>query len=179
MQLNPAEISALIKERIQGFESSAQIRTQGSVVSVTDGICRVYGLSEAMQGEMLEFPGNVFGLALNLERDSVEAVILGEYTSISEGDPVKCTGVIWRKSVSEPVQTGLKAIDSMVPIGRGQRELIIGDRQTGKTAVAVDTIIHQKGKDLICIYVAIGQKASSMMNVVRKLEEHGALDYTI
>src|SRR5260364_371461 len=222
MQLNPAEISALIKERIQGFESSAQIRTQGSVVSVTDGICRVYGLSEAMQGEMLEFPGNVFGLALNLERDSVEAVILGEYTSISEGDPVKCTGrilevpdgpeligrvvnalgqpidgkgplhakqsdaiekiapgVIWRKSVSEPVQTGLKAIDSMVPIGRGQRELITGDRQTGKTAVAVDTIIHQKGKDLICIYVAIGQKASSMMNVVRKLEEHGALDYTI
>ncbi len=222
MQLNPAEISALIQERIQNFESSTKVHNQGSVVSVADGICRIYGLSGAMQGEMLEFPGNVFGLALNLERDSVGAVILGEYISISEGDPVKCTGrilevpvgpeligrvvnalgqsidgkgpihaehmdavekiapgVIWRKSVSQPVQTGLKAIDSMVPIGRGQRELIIGDRQTGKTAVAVDTIIHQKGKDLICIYVAIGQKASSIMNVVRKLEEHGALDYTI
>ncbi len=222
MQLNPAEISALIKERIQNFESSTKIHNQGSVVSVTDGICRLHGLSDVMQGEMLEFPDNVFGLALNLERDSVGVVILGEYTSISEGDPVKCTGrilevpvgpglmgrvvnalgqpidgkgpihpqhsdaiekiapgVIWRKSVSQPVQTGLKAIDSMVPIGRGQRELIIGDRQTGKTAVAVDTIINQKGKDLICIYVAIGQKASSIMNVVRKLEEHGALDYTI
>jgi F-type H+-transporting ATPase subunit alpha len=222
MQLNPAEISALIKQRIQGFESSAKVRNQGSVLSVTDGICRIHGLSDVMQGEMLEFPGALFGLALNLERDSVGAVILGEYTSISEGDAVKCTGrilevpvgpeligrvvnalgqpidgkgpiqathtdaiekiapgVIWRKSVSQPVQTGLKAIDSMVPIGRGQRELIIGDRQTGKTAVAVDTIINQKGKDLMCIYVAIGQKASSIMNVVRKLEEHGALDYTI
>jgi F-type H+-transporting ATPase subunit alpha len=192
------------------------------VISVTDGIVRIHGLSEVMQGEMLEFPGNTFGLALNLERDSVGAVILGEYEHISEGDIVKTTGrilevpvgpellgrvvdalgnpidgkgpinakktdaiekiapgVIWRKSVSEPVQTGLKSIDSMVPIGRGQRELIIGDRQCGKTAVAVDAIINQKGKNLFCIYVAIGQKASSIMNVVRKLEETGALEYTI
>jgi F-type H+-transporting ATPase subunit alpha len=192
------------------------------VVSVTDGICRIHGLSDVMQGEMLEFPGNTFGLALNLERDSVGAVILGEYEHISEGDTVKCTGqilsvpvgpellgrvvnslgqpidgkgplnaketdviekvapgVIWRKSVSQPVQTGLKAIDAMVPVGRGQRELIIGDRQTGKTAVAIDTIINQKGKDLLCVYVAIGQKASTIANVVRKLEEYGALSYTI
>jgi F-type H+-transporting ATPase subunit alpha len=189
---------------------------------VSDGICRVHGLSDVMQGEMLEFPGNTYGLALNLERDSVGAVILGDYEHISEGDTVKCTGrilevpigpeligrvvnalgepidgkgpignqltdviekvapgVIWRKSVSQPVQTGLKAIDSMVPVGRGQRELIIGDRQTGKTAVAVDAIINQKGKDLICIYVAIGQKASSIQNVVRKLQESGAMEYTI
>src|SRR5246500_2224244 len=222
MQLNPSEISELIKSRIQGLEASADVRNQGTVISVTDGIVRIHGLSEVMQGEMLEFPGNVYGLALNLERDSVGAVILGEYESISEGDIVKTTGrilevpvgpelvgrvvdtlgnpidgkgpvnakltdaiekiapgVIWRKSVSQPVQTGLKSIDSMVPIGRGQRELIIGDRQTGKTAVAIDTIINQKGKDLICIYVAIGQKASSIMNVVRKLEETGALEYTI
>ncbi|CAB3778824.1 F0F1 ATP synthase subunit alpha [Pararobbsia alpina] len=222
MQLNPSEISELIKSRIQGLESGADVRNQGTVISVTDGICRVHGLSDVMQGEMLEFPGNTFGLALNLERDSVGAVILGEYQHISEGDTVKCTGrilevpvgpellgrvvdalgvpidgkgpvnakmtdaiekiapgVIWRKGVSEPVQTGLKSIDSMVPIGRGQRELIIGDRQTGKTAVAVDTIINQKGKNLTCIYVAIGQKASSIMNVVRKLEEHGAMEYTI
>src|SRR5579872_5917161 len=222
MQLNPSEISELIKSRIQGLEASADVRNQGTVISVTDGIVRIHGLSDVMQGEMLEFPGNTFGLALNLERDSVGAVILGEYEHISEGDIVKTTGrilevpvgpellgrvvdalgnpidgkgpinakktdaiekiapgVIWRKSVSQPVQTGLKSIDSMVPIGRGQRELIIGDRQCGKTAVAVDTIINQKGKDLICVYVAIGQKASSIANVVRKLEESGAMAYTI
>ncbi len=222
MQLNPAEVSELIKTRIQGLTAGTELRNQGTVLSVTDGICRIHGLSDVMQGEMLEFPGQTFGLALNLERDSVGAVILGEYTHISEGDIVKCTGrvlevpvgpeligrvvdalgqpidgkgpinaketdaiekiapgVIWRKSVSEPVQTGLKSIDAMVPIGRGQRELIIGDRQTGKTAVAIDTIINQKGKNLTCIYVAIGQKAASVMNVVRKLEEHGALEYTI
>ncbi|MEA3118567.1 MAG: F-type H+/Na+-transporting ATPase subunit alpha [Paraburkholderia sp.] len=222
MQLNPSEISELIKSRIQGLEASADVRNQGTVISVTDGIVRIHGLSDVMQGEMLEFPGNTFGLALNLERDWVGAVILGEYEHISEGDVVKTTsrilevpvgreligrvvdalgnpidgkgpvnaketdavekiapGVIWRKSVTQPVQTGVKSIDAMVPIGRGQRELIIGDRQTGKTAVAVDTIINQKGKDLICIYVAIGQKASSIMNVLRKLEETGALEYTI
>ncbi len=222
MHLNPSEISELIRTKIQNLDTGATARTQGTVVSVTDGIVRVHGLSDAMAGEMLEFPGNTFGLALNLERDSVGAVVLGEYEHITEGDVVKCTGrildvpigpeligrvmnslgqpidgkgpinakltdviekvapgVIWRKSVSQPVQTGLKAIDAMVPIGRGQRELIIGDRQTGKTAVAVDTIINQKGKDLICIYVAIGQKASTIVNVVRKLEEHGAMDYTI
>jgi F-type H+-transporting ATPase subunit alpha len=221
-QLKPSEISELIKSKIQSLALSAEARTQGTVVSVTDGICRVHGLSDVMQGEMLEFPNNTFGLALNLERDSVGAVILGEYEHISEGDPVKCTGrildvpvgpeligrvvnalgqpidgkgpinakerdviekvapgVIWRKSVSQPVQTGLKSIDSMVPVGRGQRELIIGDRQTGKTAVAVDTIINQKGKNLFCVYVAIGQKASTIANVVRKLEEHGAMAYTI
>ena len=222
MQLNPSEISELIKSKIQNLALSSEMRTQGTVVSVTDGICRIHGLADVMQGEMLEFPGNTFGLALNLERDSVGSVVLGEYEHISEGDPVKSTGrilevpvgpellgrvvnalgqpidgkgpitaeetdviekvapgVIWRKSVSQPVQTGLKAIDSMVPIGRGQRELIIGDRQTGKTAVAVDTIINQKGKDIFCVYVAIGQKASTVANVVRKLEEHGAMAYTI
>src|SRR6188508_1194033 len=222
MQLNPSEISELIKSRIQNLDAGAQMRTQGTVVSVTDGICRIHGLSDVMQGEMLEFPNNTFGLALNLERDSVGSVILGAYEHITEGDVVKTTGrilavpvgpaligrvvnalgqpidgkgpvnakltdviekvapgVIARKSVSQPVQTGLKAIDAMVPIGRGQRELIIGDRQTGKTAVAIDAIINQKGKDLICIYVAIGQKAASVVNVVRKLEEHGAMAYTI
>src|SRR6186997_135981 len=222
MQLNPSEISELIKNRIQNMDAGAQMRTQGTVVSVTDGICRVHGLSDVMQGEMLEFPKNTFGLALNLERDSVGAVILGEYEHITEGDVVKCTGkilsvpigpellgrvvnslgapidgkgpinakltdviekvapgVIARQSVSQPVQTGLKAIDAMVPVGRGQRELIIGDRQTGKAAVAVDTIINQKGKDLICLYVAVGQKASTIANVVRKLEEYGAMEYTI
>jgi F-type H+-transporting ATPase subunit alpha len=222
MQLNPSEISELIKSKIQNLQGATEVRTQGTVVSVTDGICRVHGLADVMQGEMLEFPGNTFGMALNLERDSVGAVVLGEYEHITEGDTVKTTGrilevpvgteligrvvnslgqpidgkgplnaketdkiekvapgVIWRKSVSQPVQTGLKSIDSMVPIGRGQRELIIGDRQTGKTAVAIDTIINQKGKDLICIYVAVGQKASSIMNVVRKLEEYGAMAYTI
>jgi F-type H+-transporting ATPase subunit alpha len=222
MQLNPSEISELIKSKIQNLSVTAEAQTQGTVVSVTDGIVRIHGLTNVMQGEMLEFPKNTFGLALNLERDSVGAVILGEYEHISEGDTVSCTGrilevpvgpelvgrvvdalgkpidgkgpinakesspiekiapgVIWRKSVSQPMQTGLKSIDSMVPIGRGQRELIIGDRQTGKTAVAVDTIINQKGQGVICIYVAIGQKASSVVNVVRKLEEHGAMDYTI
>jgi F-type H+-transporting ATPase subunit alpha len=221
-QLKPSEISDLLRSKIAGMSLSADVRTQGTVVSVTDGICRVHGLSDVMQGEMLEFPNNTFGLALNLERDSVGSVILGEYEHISEGDPVKCTGrilevpvgpellgrvvnslgqpidgkgpinakltdviekvapgVIARKSVSQPVQTGLKSIDAMVPVGRGQRELIIGDRQTGKTAVAIDTIINQKGKDLFCIYVAIGQKASTVANVVRKLEEHGAMAYTI
>src|SRR5277367_868777 len=221
-QLKPSEISELIRSKIQNLVLTADVRTQGTVVSVTDGICRVHGLADVMQGEMLEFPNNTFGLALNLERDSVGAVILGEYEHISEGDTVKCTGrilevpigpeligrvvnalgqpidgkgpinaklsdviekiapgVIWRKSVSEPVQTGLKSIDAMVPVGRGQRELIIGDRQCGKTAVAVDTIINQKGKDLFCIYVAVGQKASTVANVVRKLEEHGAMAYTI
>ena len=222
MQLNPSEISELIKNKIQSLDVGAETRTQGTVVSLTDGICRIHGLADVMQGEMLEFPRGSFGMALNLERDSVGAVVLGEYEHISEGDTVKTTGrilevpvgpellgrvvnslgqpidgkgpinakltdkiekvapgVIWRKSVSQPVQTGLKSIDSMVPIGRGQRELIIGDRQTGKTAVAVDTIINQKGKDLVCIYVAIGQKASTVANVVRKLEEHGAMHYTI
>ena len=222
MQLNPSEISELLKQRIEGMGLNTNLRTEGTVVSVTDGICRVHGLSDVMQGEMLEFPNNTYGLALNLERDSVGAIILGDYTHITEGDIVKTTGrilqvpvgpalkgrvvnalgqpidgkgpiettefdvvekvapgVIERQSVSQPVQTGLKSIDSMVPIGRGQRELIIGDRQTGKTAVAIDTIINQKGKDLTCIYVAIGQKASTIANVVRKLEEYGALEYTI
>jgi F-type H+-transporting ATPase subunit alpha len=222
MQLNPSEISELIKTRIQNLATTVETRTQGTVLSVTDGICRIHGLADVMQGEMLEFPRNTFGLALNLERDSVGSVVLGEYEHITEGDTVKTTGrilevpvgreligrvvnalgqpidgkgpinakmtdviekvapgVIARQSVSQPVQTGLKAIDAMVPVGRGQRELIIGDRQTGKTAVALDTIINQKGKDLICIYVAIGQKASSIKNVLRRLEEHGAMDYTI
>ena len=222
MNLNPSEISDLIKSRIQNMQLAASARNEGTVVSVTDGICRVHGLADVMQGEMLEFPGNTFGLALNLERDSVGAVVMGDYEHISEGDTVKCTGrilevpigpelvgrvvnalgepidgkgpinakltdkiekeapgVIWRKSVSQPVQSGLKAIDSMVPVGRGQRELIIGDRQTGKTAVAIDTIINQKGQDMFCIYVAIGQKASTVANVVRKLEENGAMAYTV
>src|ERR1041384_4730232 len=194
MQLNPSEISELIKNRIQNLDAGAQMRTQGTVISVTDGICRIHGLSDVMQGEMLEFPKNTFGLALNLERDSVGAELLGRVVN-SLGQPIdgkgpinaKLTdviekvapGVIARQSVSQPVQTGLKAIDAMVPVGRGQRELIIGDRQTGKTAVAVDTIINQKGKDLFCVYVAIGQKASTIANVVRKLEEHGAMAYTI
>jgi F-type H+-transporting ATPase subunit alpha len=222
MQLNPSEISELIKSRIQNMEAGSELRTQGTVVSVTDGIVRIHGLSEVMQGEMLEFPGNTMGMALNLERDSVGAVVLGEYEHISEGDTVQCTGrilevpvgeallgrvvdalgrpidgkgpvnanatspiekiapgVIARQSVSQPLQTGLKSIDAMVPIGRGQRELIIGDRQTGKTAVAVDAIINQKGTGVVCIYVAVGQKASSIANVVRKLEEHGAMQHTI
>src|SRR6266536_2061008 len=193
-QLNPSEISDLIRGKIQSLALSADVRTQGTVVTVTDGICRIHGLSDVMQGEMLEFPKNTFGLALNLERDSVGAELLGRVVN-SLGQPIDgkgpipakasdviekvAPGVIWRKSVSQPVQTGLKAIDSMVPIGRGQRELIIGDRQTGKTAVAVDTIINQKGKNLICVYVAIGQKASTIKNVLRKLEEHGAMEFTI
>ncbi len=222
MQLNAAEISELIKKRIEGFEVVSEARTEGTVVSITDGIARIHGLGEVMSGEMIEFPGNTYGMALNLERDSVGAVILGSYQHISEGDTVKCTGrilevpvgeellgrvvdalgnpidgkgpieasltspiervapgVIARQSVDQPVQTGLKSIDSMVPVGRGQRELIIGDRQTGKTAVAVDAIINQKGTGIKCIYVAIGQKASSVANVVRKLEEHGAMEHTI
>ncbi len=222
MNLNPSEISELIKAKIANLDVGSEVRTQGTVVSVTDGICRVHGLADVMQGEMLEFPGNTFGLALNLERDSVGAVILGSYEHITEGDTVKSTGrilsvpvgreligrvvnalgepvdgkgpinakesdviekvapgVIARKSVSQPVQTGLKSIDAMVPVGRGQRELIIGDRQTGKTAVAIDTIINQKGKDLVCVYVAIGQKASTVVTLVKKLEEKGAMAYTI
>ncbi|MEY3497288.1 MAG: synthase alpha chain [Pseudomonadota bacterium] len=222
MQLNPSEISELIKSRINELGVDSKIRNQGTVISVTDGICRIYGLSGVMQGEMLEFPNNTIGLALNLERDSVGAVVLGEYTHIKEGDSVKCTGrilevpigpellgrvvnalgqpidgkgpintkltdyiekvapgVIARQSVSTPVQTGLKAIDSMVPIGRGQRELIIGDRQTGKTSVALDTIINQKSEKVVCVYVAVGQKAASVASVVTTLEEKGALDYTV
>lgn len=222
MQLNPAEISDLLKAKIENLNTKSEIRTRGTVISVTDGIVRVHGLSDVMQGEMLEFPDNTFGLAMNLERDSVGAVVLGEYGHIKEGDEVKCTGrilevpvgrelvgrvvnalgqpidgkgpiktsqtapiekiapgVIARQSVDQPMQTGIKAIDSMVPVGRGQRELIIGDRQTGKTAVALDAIVNQKGTGVICIYVAVGQKASSIANVVRKLEEHGALEHTI
>jgi len=219
--LNPSEISNLIKDRIKNFEASAESRTEGTVVSLTDGIARIHGLTEAMQGEMLEFPGDIFGLALNLEQDSVGAVVMGDYKNISEGDTVKCTGrilevpvgpallgrvvdtlgnpidgkgaiettesspiekvapgVIERQGVDQPLETGFKSIDAMVPIGRGQRELIIGDRQTGKTAVAIDAIINQKNSGVKCIYVAVGQKASSVATVVRKLEEHGALEYT-
>jgi F-type H+-transporting ATPase subunit alpha len=222
MAIKASEISDLIKQRIEEFKGTTEARDQGTVVSVTDGIVRIHGLSNVAYGEMLEFSDNTFGLALNLERDSVGAVVLGEYEHITEGSTVKTTGrilevpvgeallgrvvsplgipidgkgpvntsktspiekvapgVISRKSVSQPVQTGLKSIDSMVPIGRGQRELIIGDRQTGKTAVAIDTIINQKGTGIICIYVAIGQKRSSIANVVRKLEEHGAMEHTI
>ena len=222
MSIKASEISDLIKARIDKFKSASEARNTGTVVSVTDGIVRVHGLADARYGEMLEFVGNTFGLALNLEQDSVGAVVLGDYKHISEGSEVKTTGrilevpvgpellgrvvdalgtpidgkgpvnaklksplervapgVIFRKSVSQPVQTGLKAIDAMVPIGRGQRELIIGDRQTGKTAVAIDTIINQKGTGVKCVYVAIGQKQSSIANVVRKLEEHGALGHTI
>jgi F-type H+-transporting ATPase subunit alpha len=222
MQLNPSEISELIKDRLEKFEKTAEARTEGTVVALTDGIARIHGLADVMQGEMIEFPGDTYGLALNLERDSVGAVIMGAYQHISEGDKVKCTGrilevpigpellgrvvdalgnpidgkgaincketspiekvapgVIERQSVDQPVQTGLKSIDAMVPIGRGQRELIIGDRQTGKTAVAVDAIINQKGQGVTCVYVAIGQKASSVAAVVRKLEEHGAMEHTI
>ena len=222
MQLNPAEISELLKAKIENLDTKQEIHTRGTVISVTDGIVRVHGLSDVMQGEMLEFPNNTFGLAMNLERDSVGAVVLGEYEHIKEGDEVKCTGrilevpigrelvgrvvnalgqpidgkgpidtkltapiekiapgVIARQSVDQPMQTGVKAIDSMVPIGRGQRELIIGDRQTGKTAVALDAIVNQKGTGVVCIYVAVGQKASSIANVVRKLEEYGAMEHTI
>jgi F-type H+-transporting ATPase subunit alpha len=222
MSIKASEISDLIKARIDKFQSASEARNVGTVVSVTDGIVRVHGLADARYGEMLEFPGNTFGLALNLEQDSVGSVVLGEYKHISEGSEVKTTGrilevpvgpellgrvvdalgnpidgkgpinakqksplervapgVIFRKSVAQPVQTGLKAIDAMVPIGRGQRELIIGDRQTGKTAVAIDTIINQKSTGVKCIYVAIGQKQSSIANVVRKLEEHGAMAHTI
>jgi len=222
MQLNPSEISDLIKKRIENFDMNVESHSEGTVVSVTDGIVRIHGLSDAMQGEMLEFPNNTFGMALNLERDSVGAIVLGAYQHISEGDVVKCTGkilevpvgdalrgrvvdalgnpidgkgpietsetspiekiapgVIARQSVDQPVQTGLKSIDAMIPIGRGQRELIIGDRQTGKTAIALDAIINQKGTGITCVYVAIGQKQSSISNAVRKLEEHGAMEHTI
>jgi F-type H+-transporting ATPase subunit alpha len=222
MSISATEISELIKKKIEGLKLETEARTEGTVVSLSDGICRIHGLADVMQGEMIEFPGGVFGLALNLEQDSVGAVILGNYEHITEGDTCRCTGrilevpvgeallgrvvdslgrpidgkgeinavrsepiekiapgVIARQSVAQPVQTGLKSIDSMVPIGRGQRELIIGDRQTGKTAVAVDTIINQKGTGIKCIYVAIGQKASSINAVIRKLEEHGAMDHTI
>ena len=222
MSIKASEISDLIKARIEKFQSANEARNVGTVTSVTDGIVRIHGLADARYGEMLEFVGNTFGLALNLEQDSVGAVVLGDYKHISEGQQVKTTGrilevpvgtellgrvvdalgtpidgkgpinaklksplervapgVIFRKSVSQPVQTGLKAIDSMVPIGRGQRELIIGDRQTGKTAVAIDTIINQKSTGVKCVYVAIGQKQSSIANVVRKLEEHGAMAHTI
>ena len=221
MAIKASEISDLIKERIKNFESAAEARDVGTVVAVTDGIMRIHGLGAAQYGEMLEFSGGTYGLALNLEQDSVGAVVLGEYKHITEGDPVKTTGrilevpvgeallgrvvdslgnpidgrgeikaearspvekvapgVITRQSVSEPVQTGLKPIDAMVPIGRGQRELIIGDRQTGKTALAVDTIINQVSSGIKCIYVAIGQKNSSIANVVRKLEEFGAMEHT-
>ena len=222
MSISATEISELIKKKIQGFDLDTDARTEGTIISLSDGIARIHGLSDAMQGEMIEFPGSTYGLALNLERDSVGAVVLGNYEHISEGDTAKCTkrileapvgeallgrvvdslgnpidgkgeintsesspiekiapGVIQRVSVAQPVQTGLKSIDSMVPIGRGQRELIIGDRQTGKTALAVDTIINQKGTGVKCIYVAIGQKASSINVVIRKLEEHGAMEHTI
>ena len=222
MQVNPSEISELIKRRIENFDAAAEARNEGTVVSVGDGICRIHGLADVMFGEMLEFPDDTFGMALNLERDSVGAVLLGDYQHIKEGATVKCTGrilevpvgeamlgrvvdalgrptdgkgpikteasepiekvapgVITREGVDQPVQTGLKAIDAMVPIGRGQRELIIGDRQTGKTAVAVDAIINQKDSGIKCIYVAVGQKNSTVANVVRKLEEHGAMDNTI
>ena len=222
MKLSATEISELIRERIESFEIRTETRTEGSVVTLSDGIARIHGLSDVMQGEMIEFPGNTYGLALNLERDSVGAVVLGDYEHISEGDVVRCTGrilevpvgrgvlgrvvnslgepidgrgpvdteaqrpieqiapgVITRQSVGQPVQTGLKSIDAMIPIGRGQRELIIGDRQTGKTAVAIDTIINQKGSGIKCIYVAIGQKNSSIAAVVRRLEEHGAMEHTV
>ncbi|GJM12709.1 MAG: ATP synthase subunit alpha [Pseudohongiella sp.] len=220
-QLNPSEISDIIKQRIDKLEVSAESKNEGTIVSVSDGIIRIHGLADVMYGEMIEFEGGVYGMALNLERDSVGAVVLGDYLSLREGQTCRCTkrilevpvgpelegrvvdalgkpidgkgpvettmtdavekvapGVIARQSVDEPVQTGLKSIDSMTPIGRGQRELIIGDREVGKTAVAIDAIINQKGKDVKCIYVAVGQKASSVANVVNRLEEHGAMEYT-
>src|SRR5664279_4829148 len=220
--LNPSEISELIKNRIEKFKLTAEARNEGTITSVSDGIVRIHGLNDVMSGEMVELPGNTFALALNLERDSVGAVVLGDYEHLREGDTAKTTGrilevpvgpemlgrvvnalgrpidgkgplnakatspiervapgVIYRKSVSQPVQTGYKAIDAMVPIGRGQRELIIGDRQTGKTAMAIDAIINQKSSGVKCVYVAIGQKQSSIANVVRKLEEHGAMAHTI
>jgi F-type H+-transporting ATPase subunit alpha len=221
-QLNPSEISELIKHRIEKVKLTAEARNEGTLTSVSDGIVRVHGLADVMAGEMIELPNDTFALALNLERDSVGAVVLGDYEHLREGDTAKTTnrilevpvgpqllgrvvnalgepidgkgaiaaegrapvekvapGVIWRKSVSQPVQTGYKAVDAMIPIGRGQRELIIGDRQTGKTALAIDAIINQKGTGVKCIYVAIGQKASSVANVVRKLEENGAMAHTI
>ncbi|HAF87799.1 MAG TPA: F0F1 ATP synthase subunit alpha, partial [Legionellales bacterium] len=220
--LNPAEISELIKQKIESFNVTSDARNEGTIVSLQDGIVRLHGLADVMQGEMIEFPGNVYGLALNLEQDSVGAVILGDSSSLREGQKGLCTGrilevpvgeallgrvvdalgnpidgkgpidaiktspiekvapgVIARQSVDEPVQTGLKAVDAMIPVGRGQRELIIGDRQTGKSAIAIDAIINQKNTGVKCIYVAIGQKASSVAAIVRKLEEHDALGHTI
>ena len=220
--LNPSEISDLIKTRIEQVKLSAEARNEGTVTSVSDGIVRIFGLADVMQGEMIELPGNTFALALNLERDSVGAVVLGDYEHLREGDVAKTTGrilevpvgpemlgrvvnalgepidgkgplgtsltapvervapgVIWRKSVDQPVQTGYKSVDAMIPIGRGQRELIIGDRQTGKTAMAIDAVINQKGTGIKCVYVAIGQKASTVANIVRKLEENGALAHTV
>ncbi|MCC2607194.1 F0F1 ATP synthase subunit alpha [Planctobacterium marinum] len=222
MQLNSTEIAELIKKRIEQFEVVSEARNEGTIVSVTDGIIRVHGLADVMQGEMIELPGNRYAIALNLERDSVGAVVMGPYADLKEGTKVNSTGrilevpvgrallgrvvntlgepidgkgsidaegfepvekiapgVIDRQSVDQPVQTGYKSVDSMIPIGRGQRELVIGDRQTGKTALAVDAIINQKGTGIKCIYVAVGQKASTIANVVRKLEEHGAMDHTI
>jgi F-type H+-transporting ATPase subunit alpha len=221
-QLNPSEISEIIKQRIDSLDVSSEAQNEGTIVSVSDGIIRIHGLADVMYGEMIEFDGDIYGMALNLERDSVGAVILGDYQSLAEGQKARCTGrilevpvgpelegrvvdalgnpidgkgpidakqtdaiekvapgVIARQSVDQPVQIGLKAIDAMVPIGRGQRELIIGDRQIGKTAIAVDAIINQKDSGIKCIYVAVGQKASSIAAVVRKLEEHGAMDHTI
>ena len=221
-QLNPSEISEIIKQRIDQLDVSAEARNEGTIVSVTDGIVRIHGLTDVMYGEMIGFDGGLYGMALNLERDSVGAVILGDYKSLAEGQTCRCTsrilevpvgpelqgrvvdalgapidgkglidakmtdalekvapGVIARQSVDQPVQIGLKAIDAMVPIGRGQRELIIGDRQVGKTAIAIDAIINQKGTGIKCIYVAVGQKAASVAAVVRKLEEHGAMAHTI
>ncbi len=220
-QLNPSEISDIIKSRIEKLEVNTEAQTEGTIVSVSDGIIRIHGLADVMYGEMIEFEGGIYGMALNLERDSVGAIVLGDYQSLREGQVCKCTGrilevpvgpelegrvvdalgnpidgkgpvnaketapvekvapgVIARQSVDQPLQTGIKAIDSMVPIGRGQRELIIGDRQVGKSAVAVDAIINQKGKGVKCVYVAVGQKQSSIASVVRKLEEHGAMEYT-
>ena len=222
MQLNPSEISEIIKSRIENLDITSEVKNEGTIVSVSDGIIRIHGLADVMYGEMVEFDSGVYGMALNLERDSVGAVVLGDYQLLAEGQKVRCTGrvlevpigpelegrvvdalgepidgkgpvnaplfdalekvapgVIERQSVDQPVQIGLKAIDSMVPIGRGQRELIIGDRQIGKTAIAVDAIINQKNSGIKCVYVAVGQKASSVAAVVRKLEEHGAMDHTI
>jgi len=221
-QLNPSEISEIIKQRIEKTDVAAQARNEGTVVSVSDGIVRIFGLADVMYGEMIEFPGGIFGMALNLEQDSVGAVVLGNYLGLKEGMSAKCTGrilevpvgpellgrvvdalgnpidgkgpinakltdavekvapgVIWRKSVDQPVQTGYKSVDAMIPVGRGQRQLIIGDRQIGKTALAIDAIINQRDSGIKCIYVAIGQKQSTIANVVRKLEEHGALANTI
>ena len=221
VKLHPEEISAVIKERIRQYEETPEIRCMGRVVQTADGIARIYGLRECMLGELLEFSGGVYGMALNLEEDTVAAVLLGDQRQVNEGDKVKGTGhsvdvpvgdgllgrvvnalgqpvdekgplqagrrrpvereahgVMDRKSVNTPLQTGIKAIDAMVPIGRGQRELIIGDRQTGKTAIALDTILHQKGQGVKCIYVAIGQKASTVAQLVRTLEDFGAMEYT-
>ncbi|QIB50473.1 F0F1 ATP synthase subunit alpha [Pseudomonas sp. OIL-1] len=221
-QLNPSEISEIIKQRIEKLDVTSQARNVGTIVSVSDGIVRIHGLADVMYGEMIEFPGGLYGMALNLERDSVGAVVLGDYLGLSEGMTAQCTGrilevpvgpellgrvvdalgnpidgkgvidakltdavekvapgVIWRKSVDQPVQTGYKSVDAMIPIGRGQRELIIGDRQTGKTAMAIDAIINQKDSGIKCVYVAVGQKRSTIANVVRKLEENGAMGHTI